>query len=188
MNPDLIRDLDRRLRALERTSVRYRQGVVTSDSPLAVALGGDTDNPLTDVQQLHSAGALQVDDVIAALQFASDLLVLGRMTTPDAWTAPTLTSPWTNNGGAADTAAYRKTGDLVAMKGLVGGGNKFATIFTLPTGYRPAAERRVAAPIIDGGSRYGGYLLIASDGTVKPYVDGPSDPLDSVSLDVVFAL
>lgn len=76
MDPQAIRELLERLGALERQSVRYRQGVVTTASPLAVALGGSS-VPYSSVKTI--ATGLLVNDVVAVLMFGNDLLVLGKV-------------------------------------------------------------------------------------------------------------
>lgn len=58
------------------------------------------------------------------------------------WTAATLQNAWANFGAANaasnfSTAAYRKFGDMVWIKGTVKNGTLGAAIFTLPAGYRP---------------------------------------------------
>lgn len=70
-----------RVAELERVGLRYRQGVVTDDSPLTVELGGDG-VALANVAQLDSAGPLAVGDVVAVLSFATELLVIGRVSAP----------------------------------------------------------------------------------------------------------
>ncbi|MBA3583415.1 MAG: hypothetical protein H0W36_02600 [Gemmatimonadetes bacterium] len=65
-----------RLAKLERETVRYRQGVVTDDSPLSVALGGST-VAYEDVSTI--AAHLEAGDTVGALAFANDLLVLGHL-------------------------------------------------------------------------------------------------------------
>jgi len=73
-----VLDLARRVTELERTQVRYRQGVVTATSPLSVTLGGST-VAYTSVKALVQPVALAVNDVVAVLAWGSDLIVLGRI-------------------------------------------------------------------------------------------------------------
>jgi hypothetical protein len=54
------------------------------------------------------------------------------------WQTPTLAGSWANYGSGKQNAQYRKQGDKVTVRGLVKSGS--GTIFTLPTGYRPASE------------------------------------------------
>jgi hypothetical protein len=72
-----LRALLKRINDLERQAVRYRQGVVTDDSPLSVALGG-ADTPYTDVRVIAGA-EIEVGNQIAALTFGNDMLVLGGL-------------------------------------------------------------------------------------------------------------
>lgn len=77
MDDQTLRNILSRLQALERDTVRYRQGEITDISPLSVALGG-SDVPLDAVKALDAHG-LEEGDVVAALTWARDLLVLGRV-------------------------------------------------------------------------------------------------------------
>jgi hypothetical protein len=87
-------------------------------------------------------------------------LVLGSSGTT-AWTAPTLLNGWVNYGGEWATAAYRKVGDIVYIRGLVKDGSVPADIFVLPTGYRPPAGVLFA---VDTGTP--GRLDVHADGRV----------------------
>jgi hypothetical protein len=77
MNPDVQRDIMRRLTELERTTVRYRAGEITDTDPLDVALGG-SDVPYEDVRAVESG--VTTGDQVATLVFGNDLLVLGKVT------------------------------------------------------------------------------------------------------------
>lgn len=77
MDDQTLRAILGRLQDLERTAVRYRQGEITDDSPLSVALGG-SDIPLENVKALQGQD-LAPGDVVAALTWARDLLILGRV-------------------------------------------------------------------------------------------------------------
>lgn len=82
MNDEILRSLQQRLSALERTAVRYRAGEVTDTSPLSVALGG-SDVPYEDVRSIEAN--VDVGDQVAALVFGNDLVVLGRILAGNAW-------------------------------------------------------------------------------------------------------
>lgn len=56
------------------------------------------------------------------------------------WQAPTLTNSWVNFGSGYATAAYRKINGMVQLRGLVTDGTTAASMFTLPAGFRPAAQ------------------------------------------------
>ena len=77
MNEQVIRDLMRRVEALERTRPRLRVGEVTGVGPLDVALGGAS----TSYQDVSSLGGvnLAVNDKVAVLVSGNDLLVLGAV-------------------------------------------------------------------------------------------------------------
>jgi len=78
MDDAAIRELLQRLGIIERTAVRYRQGIVTDDNPLAVALGG-SDVPFVDLRAL---APVHVGDAVAVLTFGNDALVLGAVARP----------------------------------------------------------------------------------------------------------
>lgn len=59
---------------------------------------------------------------------------------PSAWTAPTLLNSWANYGGGYQTPEYRKIGDIVYLRGIIGGGTLSSQAFTLPTGHRPPLQ------------------------------------------------
>lgn len=77
MNADVTRDLLCRQQELERRGARYRQGTVTTASPLAVALGGSSTS-YSPVKRLGSYIPV-VGDVVSVLVFGSDMLVLGAI-------------------------------------------------------------------------------------------------------------
>ena len=62
-------------------------------------------------------------------------------TSQEAWIAPTLLNSWVNYGGGYANAGYWKDSHgVVHLRGLVKSGGTASTIFTLPAGYRPAAN------------------------------------------------
>ena len=73
------------------------------------------------------------DNAIQALaQKIEDLLA------STAWTNMTLENAWTNvDASLYGAAAYRKVGDIVECRGLVGSATTTGTLFTLPAGFRP---------------------------------------------------
>lgn len=64
-------------------------------------------------------------------------LVDGR--TPTAWTNVAFTNGWSNQGGGSQGVQYRKSGDMVQMRGQMGNGVMGSVAFTLPSGFRPPA-------------------------------------------------
>jgi hypothetical protein len=71
----MMRDLLRRVTALERQQVRLRIGEVTDLAPLDVALGGST----TSYEDVSAIGPVADGEQVAALMSGGNLLVLGRL-------------------------------------------------------------------------------------------------------------
>lgn len=78
MDHETLRDIQRRLRDLEDTRPRVRIGEVTATSPLSVALGGSA-TAFTSVKTL-TGQTYNVNDQVACLMWAGDLIVLGVIT------------------------------------------------------------------------------------------------------------
>lgn len=187
MNEETAKRIDQRFRKLEREGVRYRQGVVTDDSPLSVALGG-SDTPYTGVVALD-ASILKVGDTVATLTFGNDLIVLGRTGSGgDPWHAPTLLNGFANYAGR-EAAGYRKTADgKVHLKGTVNVASAKAAntaIFALPVGFRPPAEQWFKPYFGNSGAvATNERLEISSGGNVNiPFAiaSGTSVSLDGIS-------
>jgi hypothetical protein len=88
-----------------------------------------------------------VGDPITASNFNAIRTALSLFNTAPVWTTPTLVSGWTALGGAFQTPGYYlDAAGWVHLRGAVinsSGATKAANsiIFTLPAGYRPAAQR-----------------------------------------------
>lgn len=83
-----------------------------------------------------------------------------------AWIAPTLTSSWANYHADYNSAGYWKDAlGFVHLKGLLNLGTIGASMFTLPTGYRPAKRELFIAAT--SSNSYGRCDVLA-DGTVVP--------------------
>ena len=111
--------------------------------------------------------------------------VEGLYTTPSVtYTAPTLTNSWVNFGGAYDTAGYyRDMVGFVVLKGSVKDGTTGSSnpIFTLPSGYRPAAQLSFA--VASNGAF--GEIDIKSNGEVVVITgDNTSVSLDGIRFSV----
>lgn len=96
---------------------------------------------------------------------------------------PAFQNSWANKGGAYETLAFRKVGNVVWLKGSVGAGSLNTTIFTLPTGYRPAKDRRKGISGYDAGTYYVIQLYITSAGLVQVQSTGPSGAVDEVHIE-----
>lgn len=136
MDEDFVAALESRLSAIEGDLVRYRQGKVSAISPnLQVTLGGSS-TAISNVSQISSA-ALSVNDVVAALAFGNDLLVLGEIGAgtgaipPGAITAfggSTAPSGWLKcDGSSVSQTTYAGLFAVIGTTYGGGGGN-----FTLP--------------------------------------------------------
>lgn len=173
MNDDTVRDLLRRLAALERRETRPRMAVVTDTNPLMVAIGGSADS--------YEAAALDgpllhVGDVVSVLTFGSDMLVLGRPSTDLPWVTPTLASGWI---AATRHVEYCRQGSLVHLRGQLSTlGTTGDTLFTLPVGCRPGTSLRFVAST--GSGTYPCALVITAGGAVQPFYSAGS----SISLDL----
>lgn len=64
-----------------------------------------------------------------------------------AWTALTLTAPWTNLGSGYQNAQYRMNDDVVEIRGVITGGVLGSTIATLPVGFRPPAKINISTNV-----------------------------------------
>lgn len=83
---------------------------------------------------------------------------------PPALIAPSLLNSWANFGGSAQVAGYLKDAGYVHLTGVVKDGTATpgTVIFTLPSGYRPAAEETF---VVASNGAYG-ECVIQSDGDV----------------------
>ena len=99
-----------------------------------------------------------------------EFLTLTRKCPAKTWTAPTFENAWVNYDATTwDTAGYRIDPDGRAhLKGLVKSGTDPGTIFTLPSGYRPALNQMFSVVSADVFAR----VDVNSDGTVKVAVGG----------------
>lgn len=61
------------------------------------------------------------------------------------WVAPAMQNAWVNFGSTYTTAAYRRDGNRVTLKGLIKSGVINSAAFTLPAGYRPAQDMHFPA-------------------------------------------
>lgn len=168
MDAAALRDLQRRLEALERTSVRARLGEVTDDSPLTVTLGG-ADTAIASAPALADA-AFATGDPVAALTYGNGLLVLGRVGDPPAWTdyAPTIT---TLGSGGTVTASYLKMGRRVDYRGKLttGAGGLTGSDVTISLPFAAASTQEAlghAVGVDTGVYRHLGYSFISASASV----------------------
>lgn len=116
------------------------------------------------------------------------LLFLAETIEKEAWREvgaagqPAFQNSWGNNGGGTDeTAAFRKDGNTnVYLKGYISGGTTAdgTVVFTLPEGYRPNNDIRIAGMFVQGSTENAYQLEIQPDGDVAIYgVSGASPRL-----------
>lgn len=61
----------------------------------------------------------------------------GAYQTATPWTPATYTNSWADYSATYAGAEYRRLGDMIQLRGLVGGGTLGSAMFTLPVGFRP---------------------------------------------------
>ena len=175
-----MRDLLRRVAALERQQVRLRVGEVTGTAPLDVALGGSD----TSYEDVASVGAVASGDGVATIVSGHDLLVLGAIGDGGRRkVAFPFAAGWGNYSGAYEDASYSKVGNLVILQGLVtkSGGTPAADdlIGTLPAGFRPTETLLFMQA--SGATSSAGRVDVWSDGSVR-WITGSTTETDHMSL------
>ena len=103
---------------------------------------------------------------------------IDTLETIEPWVAPTFTNSWVNFGGTRETAGYYKDRDRVYLKGSIKNGTLSTAAFTLPSGYRPAADL-----VFSRGTL--GAVVIGSNGAVTIVYSANTDvPLDGIGFRV----
>jgi hypothetical protein len=89
------------------------------------------------------------------------------------WNAPTLLNSWTNQGGTAALAGYKLESVTVSLSGTIRPGTltNGTTLFVLPAGFRPTADRQLAVAGRDGSNNIYPVMLYvtAATGNVNYY-------------------
>lgn len=143
---------------------------------------GSADQPITTVfanagqlagvvpQNAASSALVNAQFVRAAIAAAGS-----GTSTPPTWTAATLVANYQNYSGGAwaqATAGFRKPdANHVELRGQLTGDGSAQTLFTLPSGFRPAYQVQFLVP----GSAATCVIKINTDGTVK-YAGGDGFP------------
>lgn len=115
----------------------------------------------------NSTSGAPLLDGVSLLERISNLEREGEsaLTIDTGWTAPTFLNSWVNYGaGGWSTAAYRKVGNRVYLRGLVKDGTLGAAVFTLPSGYRPTAGLHFG--VICSDTTVPGKAQVLADGSV----------------------
>jgi hypothetical protein len=96
------------------------------------------------------------------------------------WIALTLGNGWVNYGGTYATAAYRKIGTRVYLRGTIKSGTINSVAFTLPAGFTPTASLNIAT----ASNNLFGLLILQPGGTANPGVGSNAwFTLDNISFD-----
>lgn len=100
-----------------------------------------------------------------------------------AWTAVTaFANSWVNYGAPYYSAAYRKVGTRVYVRGMIKSGTINTAAFTLPTGYRPASTAVFA---VDSGGAFGVVGVDSSGNVTVSTGVNTFTSLDNVSFDTI---
>lgn len=94
-----------------------------------------------------AVGALcrRINDLEAMLLDVKQPIPTNTLPSVDPFTAPTLLNSWVNNVSGFNVAGYYKDPfGIVHLRGVVTSGVMGSAIFTLPAGYRPAAQELFA--------------------------------------------
>lgn len=85
-----------------------------------------------------------------------------------AWTSVTFSGTWADIGGSDSACRYRKLGDIVFVEGVAErpSGTSTLSLFTLPSGYRPAKHKWFSTIIKYSGSQFVCRVEIATSGIV----------------------
>lgn len=119
-------------------------GLTANNFKVSLAAGGASIDVTSDL----TAGTIDTTyrDGAGALDYNPNSVTVRRPLVPEAWREigaagqPAFQNSWVNFGSTRATAAFRKEGNLVRVKGLVKNGGGSSAIFTLPLGYRPPTD------------------------------------------------
>lgn len=106
---------------------------------------------------------------------------------PTAWTNLTFQNGWAASGGSV--CQYRKVGDMVQLRGLIGGGpTGVSTIATLPVGFRPYRENYITTLTYTGTSWLPSAIRLSStDGIMEWHLLNPNPANGYISIAYQFS-
>ncbi len=104
------------------------------------------------------------------------------------WTAPSLLNGWANFGAGYEVCQFRKTSaGLVIVEGMLTAAAASAvTVFTLPVGYRPAAQLTVLSLINLSSSPIPGAINILANGAFQVQTVTGTVPANTCPSHIVF--
>lgn len=119
-----------------------------------------------------TSGALSQQVLLSSL--GAQKVQLQSVSIPPLWTAPTLATGVTDLGGADQVSGYYKDDyGIVHIRGTVVRAT-VGTIFTLPTGFRPALNRIFSTWVSTAGTEHSARLAVTSAGVVSIATFAPS--------------
>jgi hypothetical protein len=168
------------------TGTEFQDAVIFGDgTTFDVSLARGAANRL----DLSSGDALRISDT-GQLEFGTDTLIrrvgantlaLGNdnelRSSGEAWTNATLAGTWVNVGSPWANVSYRKDAQgYVHLRGVASSGTIGTTLFTLPAGFRPAAQMRWP---VNSNSAFGtvtintsGVVTASTGSNASFFVDG----------------
>ena len=100
------------------------------------------------------------------------------------WIAMNLTGTgWSNYGFGWAPAAYRRVGDIVQIRGLIGSGNVGNVIAVMPVGYRPLFNQIMSGQVDYGAGYQSARIDISTLGVLVPYWNGGAAGYLSINVD-----
>lgn len=133
----------------------------------------------TEIQTVIDTSTFR-DFLVSAYRLRQEL---DRRLSMGSWTAPSLTSGWTNFAGEQPIQYRKNAQGIVTIRGtgMPGTFGTGATLFTLPVGFRPAAQERFGSPTSPDGTI--ALILVQTDGRVVPMNGATSLPLSGISFE-----
>lgn len=133
----------------------------------------------TEIQTVIDTSTFR-DFLVSAYRLRQEL---DRRLSMGSWTAPSLTSGWTNFAGEQPIQYRKNAQGIVTIRGTGAPGTfgTGATLFTLPVGFRPAAQERFGSPTSPDGTI--ALILVQTDGQVVPMNGATSLPLSGISFE-----
>lgn len=137
-----------------------------------------------DVQRLVDDRLAGVSSLIRQLQGEKDWHEVG------AAGEPAFQNSWVNLGGISETMAFRfLTPRTFALKGGATGGIAGAAMFTLPSAYWPAKDRKIGSAVVDTGLQvFAAILVVTSAGAVYVYAPGTTGVIEQAYIEAVVTL
>lgn len=105
------------------------------------------------------------------------------------WNTPTFSGSWANFGTPNTAVQYKRFGSLISIKGIIRANASIAAnsvMFTLPSGYRPDANRSFICYCRTGGGATKNYTRVYINNVGGVYSDEAFVNNDWISLEITF--